>query len=88
MNIKNYTSNIEAGRSMARIEELLVEIRATKINKQYVDKVSTGLTFLLFDQQLQQTIAFHLTVQVDESFTILWKEIKRPQENTKVALKL
>lgn len=88
MNIKNYTSTIEASRSMARIEELLVDIGATNINKQYIDKVCTGLTFLLFDLQLQQTLAFHLKAQVDECFTILWKEIKRPQENTKAALKL
>ena len=88
MNIKNYTSTIEASRSMARIEELLVEIGATNINKQYIDKVCTGLTFLLFDQQLQQPLAFHLKAQVDECFTILWKEIKRPQENTKAVLKL
>ncbi|MBK7433510.1 MAG: hypothetical protein IPI66_06090, partial [Chitinophagaceae bacterium] len=54
MNIKNYTSTIDASRSMANIEELLVEIGATNINKQYADKVCTGITFLLFDQQLQQ----------------------------------
>lgn len=67
---------------MARIEELLVEIGATNINKQYVDKVYTGLTFLLFDQQLQQTIAFNLKAQVEECFTILWKEVKRPRPDT------
>jgi len=49
MNIKNYTSNIESSQSMARIEELLVEIGATTINKQYIDKLCTGITFLYFD---------------------------------------
>lgn len=86
MNIKNYTSTIEASRSMARIEELLVEIGASNINKQYSNKVCTGITFLLFDQQLQQTLPFHLKAQVEECFTILWKDVKRPRPDTRSAL--
>ena len=82
MNIKNYTSTIDASRSMANIEELLVEIGATNINKQYADKVCTGITFLLFDQQLQQTLPFHLKAQVEECFLILWKNVKRPRADT------
>jgi hypothetical protein len=66
VNIKNYTSTIDASRSMAKIEDLLVEIGATNINKQYNDKVCTGITFLLFDHQLQQTLSFHLKAQVEE----------------------
>lgn len=86
MNIKNYTSTVEASRSMARIEELLVEIGAANINKQYTDKVCCGITFLLFDEQLQQTMAFHLKAQVEECFTVLWNEVKRPQANTRSVL--
>lgn len=86
MNIKNYTSNIDAPRSMARIEELLVEIGASNINKQYTDKVCSGITFLLFDELLHQTMAFHLKAQVEECFTVLWSEVKRPQSNTKFVL--
>ncbi|MEP7375973.1 MAG: hypothetical protein ABI675_21435 [Chitinophagaceae bacterium] len=87
MNIKNYSSNVEASKSMARIEELLVEIGASNINKQYSEKICTGITFLLFDQQLQQTIPFHLKVQVEECFTILWRDIKRPRPDTRDLLK-
>lgn len=83
MNIKNYTSSIEASRSMARIEELLVEIGATNINKKYVDKVCAGITFLYFDLQLQQTLAFQLKAQVEECFNIFWKDVKRPRQDTK-----
>lgn len=83
MNIKNYTSTIEASKSMARIEELLVEIGASNINKQYADKVCTGITFLLYDQHLQQTLPFHLKAQVEECFTILWEEVKRPRPETR-----
>lgn len=86
MNIKNYTSTVEASRSMAKIEDLLVEIGATNINKQYAEKVCTGITFLLFDQQLQQTLPFHLKAQVEECFTILWKDVKRPRPDTRVIL--
>lgn len=86
MNIKNYTSTVDASRSMAKIEELLVEIGATNINKQYAEKVCTGITFLLFDQQLQQTLPFHLSAQVEECFAILWKDVKRPRPDTRVTL--
>ena len=87
MNIKNYTSTVDASRSMAKIEELLVEIGATNVNKQYTDKICTGITFLLFDQQLQQTLPFHLKAQVEECFTVLWKDVKRPRSDTKELLK-
>lgn len=86
MNIKNYTSTVEASRSMAKIEDLLVEIGATNINKQYAEKVCTGITFLLFDQQLQKTLPFHLKAQVEECFDILWKDVKRPRPDTRTIL--
>lgn len=87
MNIKNYTSSVEAIKSMARIEELLVEIGATNINKQYQNKLCTGITFLLYDQQLQQTLPFHLKAQTEECFAVLWKDVKRPRPDTKDQLK-
>lgn len=86
MNIKNYSSSVEASRSMARIEELLVEIGATNINKQYENKICTGITFLLYDLQLQQTLPFHLKAQVEECFLILWKDVKRPRPDTRATL--
>lgn len=86
MNIKNYTSSVEASKSMARIEELLVEIGATNINKQYENKICTGITFLLYDQQLQQTLPFHLKAQTEECFHILWKDVKLPRPDKKEQL--
>lgn len=83
MNIKNYTSTVDASKSMMRIEELLVEIGATDINKKYENKVCTGITFLYYDHQVQKTLAFRLQAQVDEVFNVLWKEVKRPLPNTK-----
>lgn len=87
MNIKNYSSTIDASRSMAKIEELLVDIGATNINKQYENKICTGITFLLYDHQLQQTLPFHLKAQVEECFLILWKDVKRPRPETREQLK-
>lgn len=83
MNIKNYTSTVDASRSMARIEELLVEIGANNINKKYENKVCTGITFLYYDNQVGSTLAFHLKAQVEEVFQVLWKEIKKPLANTR-----
>jgi hypothetical protein len=68
---------------MAKIEDLLVEIGATNVNKQYKEKVCTGITFLLFDHQLQQTLSFHLKAQVEECFNILWQDVKRPRDYTR-----
>jgi hypothetical protein len=87
MNVKNYTSTVEASRSMARIEEMLVEIGASNINKRYENKICSGITFLYFDQELGQTLAFNLKAQVEQVFEILWKDVKRPAPNTKENLK-
>jgi hypothetical protein len=86
MNIKNYTSTVDASKSMARIEELLVDIGATNVNKKYEEKICTGITFLLFDPQLQQTLPFHLKAQVEECFTVLWQDVKRPRHDTRTAI--
>jgi hypothetical protein len=53
----------------------------------YTARICTGVTFLLHDQQLQQTLPFHLKAQVDECFEVLWKEVKRPRPDTKEQLK-
>lgn len=83
MNLKNYTSKVDAHTSMNNIEKWLVEIGASNVSKKYEDKICTGITFLYFDQRLQKTIAFHLKAQVDECFKIFWSEVKRPQPDTK-----
>lgn len=79
MNIKNYTSEVDASKSMANIEKVLVEIGASNINKNYKDKICTGITFLYFDMQMKQTIAFHLKAQVQECFNIFME--RKDKEN-------
>ena len=83
MNIKNYTSEIDAPKSMAKIESVLVEIGASNINKTYKDKVCTGITFLHFDAATKQTIAYNLKAQVEECFNILWKQRSRQTKEAK-----
>lgn len=83
MNIKNYTSEVDATKSMANIEKWLIEIGASNINKNYKDKICTGITFLYFEPQMKQTIAFHLRAQVHECFDIFWKERTRKNDDTK-----
>lgn len=88
MNIKNYTSTVDVSKSMARIEECLVEIGASNINKKYKDKVCTGITFLYFDKSVQRTLAFHLDADVDAVFKILYEKISKPRPNTKEIIML
>jgi hypothetical protein len=83
MNIKNYTSSVDASKSLQRIEDFLVEIGATNINKNYDNKVCKGITFLLLDPTTKTTMAFKLKAQVDECFTVLFKDVKRPRADTK-----
>lgn len=82
MNLKNYSSTVEASRSMANIEDKLVAIGATSIQKSYKDGICTGIIFLIYDKKMQQTIPFNLKAQVTEAFDILWKEVKRPAKDT------
>lgn len=83
MNIKNYTSSVPAGVSQRKIEDALVDIGATNINKVYENKICIGITFLYFDVKMNQTFAFQLKAQVDECFKIFWEEIKRPRNDTR-----
>jgi len=83
MNIKNYTSTVAPSVSLSKLEGKLVEIGASNINKNYENKVCTGITFLLLDDQLKQTLAFHLKAQVEECFKIFWAERKQKTEEAK-----
>lgn len=82
MNLKNYTSTVDADKSISRIERLLVDVGAKNINKQYAeDKTLKSITFLIDING--QTIAFRVEAKIDLVFKILWAEVKRPQPTTK-----
>lgn len=68
---------------MANIEKWLIEIGASNINKNYKNKICTGITFLYFDLKMKQTLAFHLKAQVEECFQIFWAERTQKTETQK-----
>lgn len=83
MNIKNYTSEIDPTVSMAKIEKVLIQVGVSSISKQYKDGICTGITFLLYDKDMGQTIPFFLQAQVMECFKIFSEEYSRPADRNK-----
>lgn len=80
MKLKNYTSTIPATRSMSKIEELLVEVGAKNINKEYVDKKVTAFYFLV--DVNQKSRLFKLPAKAEAIEKVLKAEVKKPQANT------
>lgn len=80
MNLKNYTSETSADRSVSKIERRLVEIGAKSVNKDYRNGILSGIRFLIDIND--QTVVFELPAKIDRVFEVLWKEIKQPQANT------
>lgn len=78
MNLKNYTSEVPATTSMARIEDALIHIGASNISKKYEEKICRGITFLVMDTRTKQTIAYHLKAQVDEAYKIIMGQYSNP----------
>ena len=79
--IKNYTSGIEASRSMAMIEEMLVSAGATDFNKSYSkDGTCRHITFSLAAPPITQMF-FKLPAKVDQCFKVLQEAHAREQVN-------
>lgn len=81
INLKNYTSTVPAMTSMARIEQCLVKAGATDISKKYKNEVCRAITFRMLVND--QPLFFQLPAKVDKCFDVLWKEVKRPNADTK-----
>lgn len=81
MNLKNYTSEVPASRSMAKIEESLVKAGATNIMKAYENGTCSAITFRMLVNN--RPIFFKLPAKVDACFNALWKEISRPRKDTR-----
>lgn len=62
--------------SMARIEQALVKAGATDISKKYDNGICRSITFRMLVNN--NPLFFQLPAKVDSCFTILWKEVKRP----------
>ena len=78
--LKNYTSTVPASRSMDKIEQLLVEVGAKNINKEYVGNKVSAFYFLV--DVNSQSMLFKLPVKADAIEKVFKSEVKRPQEGT------
>ena len=85
MNLKNYTLEVPAQTSMNRIEKALVAAGATDISKGYKDGICVDIKFRIMHNGLP--MFFKLPAQVEACFTILWKDVKRPQPGTQERIK-
>lgn len=77
MNLKNYTSTVDADKSIMRIERLLVSVGAHGISKQYQDGQLIAMSFLI--NVSQNTLAFKLPAKVKAVEKVLWRDVKRPK---------
>lgn len=84
MNLKNYTSTVPAATSIARICRSLVEAGATDISQKYDPdtKTCTAISFRIVHTG-QTPLFFQLPAKIEPCFTVLWKVVKRPQNDTK-----
>lgn len=81
MNLKNYTSNVPASTSMAKIEKCIVQVGATDISKKYEMNVCIAITFRMMVNNVP--VFFQLPAKVEACFDVLWREVKRPRPDTK-----
>ncbi|WP_346318200.1 hypothetical protein [Chitinophaga sp. YIM B06452] len=63
MNLKNFTSEVPADRSVSRIERRLVEIGATNISKQCDAGILAAVSFVIL--QSGTSVAFRLPARVE-----------------------
>lgn len=82
MAILNYTTTVDAFKTVSEIEYILMKHKAKSIMKNYDGESITGLSFLI-DTGVQQ-IPVRLPVKVDECLKVLKKEKK---ENPKKQIK-
>lgn len=81
MTLKNYTSQVPSSSSMGKIERCLVEAGATDISKKYHEGICIAVTFRMMVNDTP--LFFQLPARVEACFNVFWKEVKRPQPNTR-----
>lgn len=82
MAILNYTTTIDAFKTVSEIEYILIKHCAKSVMKQYEGESIVGLSFLI-DTGYQQ-IPVRLPVKVDECLKVLKKEkLKNPKKQIK-----
>jgi hypothetical protein len=81
INIKNYTSQINAETSISRIEKNLVKAGCNNILKSYEDEILTGLSFTKIVNE--NTMAFKVEAKKKTIYKLLMAEYTRPTEKSK-----
>lgn len=82
MAILNYTTTVDAFKTVSEIEYILVKHKAKSVMKNYEGETITGLSFLI-DTGVQQ-IPIRLPVKVEECLKVLKKEKKEnPRKQVK-----
>jgi hypothetical protein len=81
INIKNYTSQINAETSISRIEKNLVKAGCNNILKSYEDEILTGLSFTKIVSD--NTMAFKVEAKTKTIYKLLMAEYTRPTEKSK-----
>lgn len=81
MAILNYTTTVDAFKTVSEIEYILMKHKAKSIMKNYEGESVTGLSFLI-DTGFQQ-VPVRLPVKVDECLKVLQKEKQRGTKNIK-----
>jgi len=72
MNIKNYTSDVPAGQTINRIQNLLIEAKVNGITMEYGP--SGEILALLFHVNLDRRYSIRLTANVDGVQDTLWRD--------------
>lgn len=72
MNIKNYTSDVPAGTTINRIQNLLIEAKVNGITMEYGP--NGNILALLFHVDLDRRYSIRLTANVDQVQETFWKE--------------
>lgn len=80
MNIKNYTSGVPVAKTISRIEEILAEIGAKAIGKNYENAKVSSITFQLEINGKDRLI--RLPANPDAVYRSLCEQVKRPHDGT------
>lgn len=79
INLKNYTTEVPANRSIELIEKLLVDFGATDIAKTYLDGQVSTIQFRILIEKIP--MAFRLPANTEACFQ--WLRKKKPNSQTK-----
>ena len=80
INLKNYTTEVPAARSIEKIENILVEFGATNIMKEYgPGGKCEALSFIVAVEGMK--LPFRLPVKVENAY--VWLKNKKPQTSDK-----